>query len=155
MGTKRRLNPLHIRSPPIVSSELRSKFVKISEPFFATDQVRIGDGVGGTREEIGQSHLVAHIPRQHVEGQVKRPGNLLKDAVEEFVSCGVDRRGATFLSDFQCAFHALLLVAGEEQQFLVAIEGVDARFHGRELYGDGSARPHISLDRQPCGVTLQ
>ncbi len=154
MGTERRLDRLHIRSPRIGSSELRPKFAEISKPLFAIDQIRIGDSVGSTREEIGQSHLVTHIPRQHVEGQVKRPGNLLEDAVKEFVSCGVDRRGATFLSDFQCAFHAFLLVAWEEQQFLVAIEGIGAGFCGRELYGDGSARPHISLDRQPCVATF-
>jgi len=132
------LNSLYIPPCNRAGCELRPKLVEIVEPLLAADEIGISNRVGSPREEIGQPHLVAHSRRQHVEGQIKRPGNLLEDTVEQFVSCGVDSRGATFLSYFQYAFHALFLMTGKEQELLVAIEGVATGLLHRELHGHGS-----------------
>ena len=134
------LDRLHLVSGDRAGGELGSKLIEITESLLAADQIGIRNRVGGTRKKIGQPHLVPYRRRQHIEGQIKRPGNLLEDTVEEFVSCGVDSRGATFLSNFQHAFHALFLMAGEEQQFLVAIKAVATRLRHGKLHRDRASR---------------
>lgn len=141
------LNCVHVTPRRSAGTELRSKLGEIAEALFAADQIGIGNRVGGTREEIGQPHLVAYRRRQHVEGQIKRPGNLLEDAVKQFVSCGVDSRGATFLSNFQHTFHPLLPMTRKEQELLVAIEGIPTGRLHRKLHCDRTARGHIPFDR--------
>ena len=141
------LDRMHVPPRYRAGTELRSKLVEIAESLLAADQVGIGNRVGGTREEIGQPHLVAYRRRQHVEGQIKRPGNLLEDTVEQFVSCGVDSRGATFLSNFQHTFHALFPMTRKEQELLVAIEGIETGLPHGKLHRDRPARGHISFNR--------
>ena len=141
------LNCVHVTPRRSAGTELRSKLGEIAEALFAADQIGIGYRVGGARKQVGQAHLVAHRRRQHVEGQIKRPGNLLEDAVKQFVSCGVDSRGATFLSNFQHTFHALLPMTRKEQELLVAIEGIPTGRLHRKLHCDRTARGHIPFDR--------
>lgn len=100
MGNQRGLYRLYVLPLHVAGGELRPKLIKISEPLLSADQIGVGNGIGGPSKEIGQAHLIAHTRRQHVEGQIEGPGNLLEDAVKKFVSCGLNRRGATFLSDF-------------------------------------------------------
>ena len=93
MGNERRLYSLDLFSLHTVYGELRPKLVEVLKALFTPDEIGIGNRIGGAREEIGQAHLIAHIRRQYREGQVKRPGNLLENAAQQFVFCGVDRRG--------------------------------------------------------------
>ena len=141
------LNRVQVTPRRSAGTELHSKLGEIAESLLAVDQIGIGNRVGGTRKQVGQAHLVAHRRRQHVEGQIERPGNLPEDAVKQFVSCGVDSRGATFLSNFQHTFHALLPMTRKEQELLVAIEGIPTGLPHGKLHCDRTARGHISFDR--------
>jgi hypothetical protein len=63
--------------------ELNAKLPKIFQALFAIDEIGIRNGIGGARKEVRQAHLVAHACGQHIEGKIKRAGDMLEDAVKQ------------------------------------------------------------------------
>ena len=93
---QRRLESAGDRVINRVGIELPAEIAKILRAPVAIDQVTVRDSVRRPRKEIRQPHLIAHVPRQHIQGEIKRPRHLFKDLVKQFLPGGLGRRGRAF-----------------------------------------------------------
>ena len=59
-----------------------AEFLQRVEPLRERDEFRVGDGVGGAREQVGEADLRAHRRRQHAQRQVKRARRCLEQIVK-------------------------------------------------------------------------
>jgi hypothetical protein len=85
VGNQSGLNLLDSLPVNLGICKLRRELIKVSQALPPIEQIRIGDRVRCTREEIRQSHLVAHANRQHIQREIKRTGNLLEDIAQELM----------------------------------------------------------------------
>jgi hypothetical protein len=107
------------------------------------DQPGIGNGVGRSREEIGQTHLVPHVRRHHGEGRIEQAGHALEEIAQKGPFRTMGTRDATYLvrrdcrrpsqpnasADFQLAFHAFVPMTRQRPEPLIAINGEGAGLH--------------------------
>ena len=59
--------------------EFPAKRRQVQEPLSARQKPRVGDGVGGAGEEIGQADGGADLPRQHRQGEIEGPADSLEE----------------------------------------------------------------------------
>ena len=71
MRNESRLNLSHCLPVNRVRFKLIPELVPVLQALRTVDQVRIGNGIGCAGEQIGQTHLVTHPIRQHVEREIK------------------------------------------------------------------------------------
>ena len=81
----------------LIADELGFQLAEVIESSRPIDQLGIGNGIGRSREEIGQTHLVPHVRRHHGESRIEQAGHALEEIAQKGPFRTVSTRDATFL----------------------------------------------------------
>jgi hypothetical protein len=74
-----------------------AKLLEVQQSPAAVDQVRVGNRIDSTGEQIGQADLIAYVGGQHRDGQIEGTGHLLENIAEEFVPGRMSSRGTILI----------------------------------------------------------
>ena len=73
-----------------ILGKLGPELLEEQQPPTPVNQLRVGDRVGCSREQVGQPHLVPDTAGHHDQGQIERARDLLEDRTEQ-LTCAVSR----------------------------------------------------------------
>ena len=85
-----------LRPGNLIAHELGLELVEIIQTPRTIDQFRVGDGIGGTREEIREADLISHISWHDDQRRIEQPGDSLEEVAEEGLLRNVYTRGRTY-----------------------------------------------------------
>ena len=82
----------------LIADELGFQLAEVIESSRAVDQLRIGDRIGRSGEQIGQTHLVPHVRWHHDQRGVEQAGHALEEIAQEGPFRTMSTRDTTYLA---------------------------------------------------------
>lgn len=80
----------------MIADELGFELPEVLESSRTLDQLGIGDGIGRTREEIGQTDLIPHVRRHHDQRRIEQPRHTLEEVTQQGAFRTVGSRDITY-----------------------------------------------------------